>query len=64
MSLQISHILVDIESLGVSAIDLTEEVLDEFSELWVFLLDERLVGFVVTADVGEEVLEVLRVVHY
>jgi hypothetical protein len=62
MSLQVAHILIDVDHLIAFLLNLAVETLQELAELRVLLPDELLVFFEVAADVGEELLKVLRII--
>jgi len=63
MPLEIPHVLVDVDYLGALLVDLIKEALDYLRELGVLLLDDHVILLVLAANVREELLEVLRVVH-
>ena len=63
MPLEIPHVLVDVDYLGALLVDLIQEALDYLRELGVLLLYDHVVLLVLAANVREELLEVLRVVH-
>lgn len=63
MPLEIPHVLVDVDYLGALLVDLIQEALDYLRELGVLLLDDHVILLVLAANVREELLEVLRVVH-
>jgi hypothetical protein len=62
MSLQVAHILINVDHLIAFLLNLAVETLQELAELRVLLPDELLVFFEVAADVGEELLKVLRII--
>ena len=62
--LEIPHVLVDVDYLGALLVDLIQEALDYLRELGVLLLDDHVILLVLAANVREELLEVLRVIHY
>lgn len=61
--LEIPHVLVDVDYLGALLVDLIQEALDYLRELGVLLLDDHVILLVLAANVREELLEVLRVIH-
>lgn len=63
MPLEIPHVLVDVDYLGALLVDLIQEALDYLRELGVLLLDHHVILLVLAANVREELLEVLRVIH-
>ena len=63
MTLKISHVLVDVDDLGVILLNLAHEAFDQTSEIWVVILDVGLVLLVMTPNVGKELLEMLRIIH-
>ena len=63
MPLEISHVLVNVDDLGALLIDLIQKALDDLSEFGVLFLDHSLILLVLRPDVGEELLEMLRVIH-
>jgi hypothetical protein len=63
MSLQVAHILIDVDHLVAFLLNLAVETLQELAELRVLLPDELLVFFEVAADMSEELLKVLRVIE-
>ena len=63
MSLEIPHILIDVDNLGTFLVDLIQEALDYLRELRVLLLDDNMILLVLAAYVREELLEVLGIIH-
>lgn len=63
MAFQVSHVLVDVYDLGALLIDLVQEALNQFRELWKLILDDGLAFLVLASYVSKELLEVLRIIH-
>ena len=63
MSLEIPHVLVNVDYLSTFLVNLIQEALDDLRELRVLLLDYHLTLLVLATYVREELLEVLRIIH-
>lgn len=63
MSLEIPHVLIDVDDLCAFLVNLIQEALDDLRELRVFILDYHLILLVLAAYVRKELLEVLGVIH-
>lgn len=63
MLLEVLHVLIDVDDLGVVLVDLLHEAFDELGKLGVSLVDGSLLALALATDVCKELFEVLGVVH-
>jgi hypothetical protein len=63
MLFQVLHVLINVDNLGVVRVHLLHEAINDFCELRVFFIDSCLLSLKLPADVCEELLKMLRVIH-
>lgn len=63
MLFQVLHVLIDIDNLRVVRIHLLHEAINDLGELRMLFINGSLFSLKLAANVGEELLEVLRVIH-
>lgn len=63
MLFQVLHVLIDIDDLGVVRVHLLHEAINDLGEFRMLFIDSSFFSLKLAADVREELLEVLRVIH-
>jgi len=63
MSFEVLHVLINIDDLRIILLNLGHEAFNKFRKLWVLFPYYCFIMFILTSNVSEELLEMLRVVH-
>jgi hypothetical protein len=63
MTLEISHVLVNVDSLEAVLLKLSQETLYDLGELGKIFLDISLILLVLPLNVNKELLEMVRIIH-
>ncbi len=64
MSLEIAHVLIDVDDLGAVLLENLHKAVDQLGELREALHNECLILLVLSPNMSKKLLEVLRIVHY
>jgi hypothetical protein len=63
MSLQISHVLINIDDLSTLHVYLSEEFFDNLGEFGELIFDYAMILFILVPYVSEKLLEMLRIIQ-
>jgi hypothetical protein len=63
MTLEVPHVLVNVDSLEAVLLELSQETLYNLGEFSKILLDISLILFVLPLNVHKELLEMVRIIH-
>lgn len=63
MSLEVPHVLINIDDFSALLVNLVEEALNQLCEIRMLLLDDSVIFLVLVPDVRKELFEVLRIIH-
>jgi hypothetical protein len=63
MTLEVPHVLVNVDSLEAVLLELCQETLYNLGEFSKILLDISLILFVLPLNVHKELLEMVRIIH-
>lgn len=63
MSLQISHVLINVNDLGTLLINLIQKALNQLCEIRELFLDNCMILLVLSSDMSKKLFEMLRIVH-
>ena len=63
MSLEVPHVLINIDDFSALLVNLVEEALNQLCEIRMLLLDDSVILLVLVPDVRKELFEVLRIIH-
>lgn len=63
MTLEVPHVLVNVDSLEAVLLELSQETLYNLSEFSEILLDVSLIFLVLPLNMHKELLEMVRIIH-